>query len=133
MERHLRRQQQYAWVACFAIMLNLLAPSISHALAPSQGEALLVEVCGASGVKWMTVGAPARPASDAGAASADADPLHLKHCQFCLTHAGAFAMPTAQAIGLLAAAGTVAPAPHHPAPSPQPCWSVASARAPPAA
>lgn len=133
MERNLRRQQQYAWVACFAIMLNLLAPSISHALAASQGQALLVEVCGASGVKWMAVGAPAGPGSDAGPVSADADPLHLKHCQFCLNHAGAYAMPATHAIHFMAAARPPAPAPHYPAPSPRLPWSLASARAPPAA
>lgn len=129
MERHLRRQQQYAWVACFAIMLNLLAPSISHALAASQGQALLVEVCGASGVKWMAVGA----VPDAAPVAADADPLHLKHCQFCLNHAGAFALPATHAIHFMAAARTPAPAPHYPAPSPRLPWSIASARAPPAA
>lgn len=127
-----RRQLNWAWVACFAVLLNALAPGISQALAASgdNGAWRFAEICSVTGSK-LAAAAPADAPSDEPASGS-----HFEHCPFCLPHAGS--------VGLLSslAAPDLAPAPEPsrlaalPAGTPPGqlgAWTQAQPRAPPLA
>ncbi len=86
-----RRRCLSIWIACFAILLNALAPSISHAFAATQGRSpALIEICSVAGTHYIAPGDDAnlsRPVEKNHTAEASA------HCPFCLTHAGSDALP----------------------------------------
>lgn len=65
------------WIAIFAILLNALAPSISHAVAAS-GDPASWDICRAADSNGA--GKPAQPAAG------------MDHCGYCLAHAGSFAI-----------------------------------------
>lgn len=44
-----------AWMACFAILLVALAPSISHAITAAVKQSTWVEICTSTGVKRVAV------------------------------------------------------------------------------
>lgn len=83
------RRTLHLWIACLAMLLNALTPSLSHALAAS-GRGGWIEVCSAAGKQY--VAAPAVPSP------ADTSLHQLAHCPFCLTHAGSFALPAPQLV-----------------------------------
>lgn len=80
-----------ALMACAAILLNSLAPAISHAMAKVQGkDAPWAQICSTSGTKYIPL--------DLGNSSPDSDvpqSMAMEHCAFCLSHAGSFAIFTA--------------------------------------
>ncbi len=68
-----------------AMLLALLAPSISRALAGTRGAGDWVEVCSAEGVQWVQLAADGEPL-------VPVDPLHaLDHCGHCALAADRFA------------------------------------------
>jgi hypothetical protein len=67
----------HVWIAIFAILMNALAPSISHAMAYASGEPAAWDICRAD-----------TKSADAGKLQAGA----LAHCGYCLPHAGSFAI-----------------------------------------
>ena len=79
-----------AWIACFAILLASLAPSISQTLAAAvnagsvmaQDMPMPVEMHSAANDDHDGHGAP----------SSVPKASHFGHCPFCLTHAGSFAL-----------------------------------------
>ena len=78
-----------AWIAIFAILLAALAPSVARALSPPQQQAMpWTEIC-------SVVGTQAAPATEPMSGSGQHEGMGLKHCPFCLTHAGQFALPAA--------------------------------------
>ncbi|HEU4707694.1 MAG TPA: DUF2946 domain-containing protein, partial [Methylophilaceae bacterium] len=87
-----RHSRLIAWVACIAILLNALAPAITHAMASARGDiSLLQEVCSAAGNKSPIVlhlGIK-KPSNDKDSKSAP-----MQHCPYCYTHAGSFGMVT---------------------------------------
>jgi hypothetical protein len=133
------------WIACFAILLNALAPSISHALSRMAGPSNMIEICSASGTRWISGdGAGAVVAGLAGAQFSAETPstldsttsplLHLEHCPFCMTHAGTFALPSPSTTLFAVQSGhDLFPALFYHSPSPLFSWSAAHPRAPPAA
>jgi hypothetical protein len=83
----LRWRRRTAGIAIFAILLNALAPAVTHAraaLAPA--DAALAQLCTASGLLSVALpDADAGTATEHGQASA-----HDDGCPFCGSHAGSF-------------------------------------------
>ena len=125
MVKFLRRKRLQVWIACLAILLNALAPSISHALSPVPST--MMEICSATGTRWV---AGEQAMTDASKKS----PLdHLKHCPFCMTHADTFALPLPLLPSFAVAGGdALFPALFYHSPSPLFSWSAAKPRGPPA-
>lgn len=126
------------WIACCAILLNALAPSMSQAIAAVRGQAVAWEICrvdGApgSGASVALSAAPARLGAPDGAPAGDDKMKPGEHCAYCLTHAGSFGLPPAMA----ATVGVFGSHPQHPflfyrSPRPLTAWSAARPRGPPA-
>lgn len=99
-----RRQRLHIWIACFAILMNALVPSISHALnamQPHGPQITQIEICTVDGVKYL----------NADGTTAVKSPLdsvlhHVEHCPYCVGDAATpplpttFAMPTPIKAGL---------------------------------
>lgn len=124
----LKRRQWHLWLACLAMLFNALAPSISYAYAAASGAARLADICSASGPRSPSI-AQHKPATSGTDVVFD----HLKHCPFCVSHAGSFALPSA-AMPRHAplAAREVYPALFYQAPAPLFAWTSARPRGPPA-
>ena len=120
-----------AWIACFAILLAALAPSISQAVANAKQESGSgwAEICSVAGIRFVQV-------DDDGAADGKGGgkAMQMEHCAFCSTHAGSVGLPpTSPVLPLPVASGTVIfPALYYQSPSPLFIWSTAQSRAPPA-
>lgn len=103
-----RLQQRFsAWVACVAILLVSLVPSISHAVEWVNEATTWTEICTSSGVKLVQV-------ADDQEGSPFASPKHDEHyeeCPFCRIDIHAFAMPP-ESVVILPSAARVRPAPH---------------------
>jgi len=130
----------HIWIACCAILLNALAPSISHAIAAMQGQAAnAVEICRADGSAAPAAAQFSALVSGVDAALEPAPPgpeSKMKpgqHCAYCLPHAGSFALPP----DVIAATGIFGKHQSHPflfyrSPQPLMAWSAARPRGPPA-
>jgi hypothetical protein len=124
--RSITRRLRFVWLALFAVLLNALAPTVSHALAASR-PAIPVDVCGADG------GAPFAAA----AALLMQDERHASmgvpdDCGYCLVHAGSHGLPPPVHAPLVLVDGAE-PRPflfHH-APRPLAAWLAAVPRGPP--
>ena len=125
MKRFWKNKLLTVWIACFAILLNALAPSISYALnARTDSAAPMAEVCrmGTS----MAKPAPIHHSSDQG------DAHGAKHCPFCLPHAGSFALPPPDVPRCAIAAGhDLFPSLFYQSPQPLFSWAAANPRGPP--
>jgi hypothetical protein len=119
-----------AWIACFAILLAALAPSISQAVANAKQESGSgwAEICSVAGIRFVQV-------DDDGAADGKSGgkAMQMEHCAFCSTHAGSVGLPpTSPVVPLPVASGTaIFPALYYQSPSPLFIWSTAQSRAPP--
>ncbi len=125
---HTTTRRFAAWIACLAILFAALAPSVSHAMAASRGDAW-TEICSAAGIKLIKASDGQGDPAETPTASS-----HLEHCPFCATHPST--------VSLLPASGWSMPLLNgrdtHPslffqAPSPLAIWTLAQSRAPPAA
>jgi hypothetical protein len=115
-----------AWFACFAILLGVLAPSISHALAEARGQSLVWEICRSD----TRVGQPTVKPIDGQLPVSD-DPM--AHCAYCLPHGGGDGLlPPTYALPGFASAGVVRPDGLYLAELPQPALALPPARGPPA-
>ena len=76
-----------AWIAIFAVLLAALAPSVARAWLSPQKVMPWGEICTAGGMQTTHDAAPRPDSGQHGGAV-------FKHCPFCLTHAGHFALPT---------------------------------------
>jgi hypothetical protein len=143
MGRFLRRRRLGIWIACFAILMNALAPSISHAMALMNGTASLIEVCTVDGTRYISAGTSTEVSAngdprDGQAArlpgKATVDLVHdMQHCPFCYTHAASFALPVPFAVPLAVTGGhDVFPPLFYQSPTPLFSWSRAHPRGPPA-
>lgn len=116
-----------SWFAILAILMAALAPTVSHALAVA-GSRAWVEVCGASGSRWIPSDSTlASPASGAPAAQGP------EHCPYCTLQDQAPALPPAPpaptprvVLGLACLTASLA------VPQTPPVWQSAQPRAPPA-
>lgn len=51
-----QKNRLIAWLAMLAILLNALAPSVSHALAASNKQSVpWLEICSVSGIKYISL------------------------------------------------------------------------------
>lgn len=119
-----------AWIACFAILLAALAPSISQAVANAKQESGSgwAEICSVAGIRFVQIDGGAADEKSGGKA------MQMEHCAFCSTHAGSVGLPpTSPVLPLLVASGTVIfPSLYYQSPAPLFIWSTAQSRAPPA-
>jgi hypothetical protein len=109
------------WIACFAMLMNALAPSISHAMAASQNVPATWEICSVDSppvAKHMTTH------------QADA----MADCGYCLPHGGSFALMPSTISGLgLMGGHALRPFLFYRAPQPLLALTAAPPRGPPLA
>ena len=119
-----------AWIACFALLLAALAPSISQAVANAKQESGSgwAEICSVAGIRFVQVDAGA---TDDGKSAGKA--MQMEHCAFCSTHAGSVGLPPSPIMPLPVASSTaIFPALYYQSPAQLFIWSTAQSRAPPA-
>lgn len=114
-------------LACMAMLVAVLAPSVSHALSDAgKSRSLWTEICSSAGLK--TVRLDTGPQSPAHGEPASA----FEHCPFCHLHGGMPAMLPSIAFVLPAyQAGSFLPALYYHAARPLFAWSSPQSRAPP--
>ena len=125
MKRFWKNKLLTVWIACFAILLNALAPSISYALnARTERASPTTEICRAG----MKMASP----SPMHHTSGKTDAPGAKHCPFCLPHAGSFALPPPSVPCCALAAGhDLFPSLFYLSPQPLFSWAAANPRGPP--
>ncbi|TDN48108.1 hypothetical protein C7389_11612 [Azoarcus indigens] len=118
-------QRLSSWLAILAILLTVLAPGISKALAAR--DAGWMEVCTAAGIKHLQAGGGSPDESGHAGSSGS--------CPYCLTHAFGFALAPVDAQSWPALAGPAGPLPLAAAlpPAPVSAWTTPQPRAPPSA
>lgn len=130
MKKTLATRALWVWIACFAVLMNALAPSVSHAIAFSQGVPATWEICRADGtrvtVSGLITGAEDGGKSDGAAKAAGED------CAYCQTHAGSFGLPPVTLSSLPVKGMRAAPFLFYRAPRPLAAWTTAQPRGPPA-
>jgi len=115
-----------AWLASLAIVLNALAPALSHAMDSGHGDSLLIEICSAAGNK-SPISIPLDSEKPA-----DTQPDSMQHCPYCLTHAGSFAlMADVQPLITNPDLSYSLPELFYHAPRPLYAWAASNPRAPP--
>src|SRR5689334_1445629 len=119
----------WLWIACFAVLLNALAPSVSHAIAFSRGVPATWEICRADGSRVTVSGLITGEDSDK---SPSATKAMGEDCAYCQTHAGSFGLPPVTLAGLPAVAAPLKPFLFYRAPQPLQIWAAAQPRGPPA-
>ncbi len=119
-----------SWIACFAILMASLAPSISHAVAAAKSVPnAWMEICTVTGSKMVTVDAD----QDAQTSAPVEKTMHFEHCPFCLNHTVSAEMPPAADFVMPVISGDhVLPSLFYQSPRPLFAWAVAQPRAPPA-
>jgi hypothetical protein len=144
-----------AWIACFAVLLAALAPSISHVLYAAKGAEKIAATHSAThhgeSVPTAKTELPDMASHDHGPASpvpAESDMadhhhasashspadkgMHFEHCPFCFTHAGSFGLSPAAALTHPVVSGSPEfPSLFYQSPQPLFVWAAAQARAPP--
>lgn len=122
-------RQLAAWIACFAILLAGLAPSIFQTVsATSNSPISLMEICSAAGTKFIKVtsGFPSAPSSPI------KKNVHSGHCAFCSTDTGSFGLlPATTFIFPLVNGVNLFPSLFYQSPRPLFMWTMAQSRAPP--
>jgi hypothetical protein len=123
------------WIACFAVLMNALAPSISHAMAALHGVPATWEICRADGAAaGSTTGQPDLAAPGALSKKiGDGNITPMADCGYCLPHAGSFALMPSVITGLgLRGGHALRPFLFYHAPQPLLALSAAPPRGPPA-
>jgi hypothetical protein len=124
-------RQLYTWIACFAILVNALAPSISHAMAAFSGDPATWEICrtDTSATATATPGQPDLVVVGNGKSTVD----KMAHCGYCLPHGASYALMPAAITGLGIFGGhELRPFLFYRAPRPLLALSAAPPRGPPA-
>jgi hypothetical protein len=126
MSTFFQRRRLTSLIVSLAILLNLYAPAISHAMSVLSADPLALDICSVT---------PAASAIGAGKRAPGSLPAHsMKHCMLCAVHAGSDAPPPV-ASGLLTVleGHDIYPAQRPAAAPQQPIWPDAQPRGPPAA
>lgn len=121
------RQRLHIWIACFAILLNALVPSISHAVNAFQSRDALSDICSAEGARYVAPdGSPVRKSP------LDTALHHMAHCPCCVSDASAPPLPPRVASLLpLTRQSHFFPSLSYRSPAPLFAWSQSHPRAPP--
>lgn len=124
----LRRFRQIAWIAMFALMVNVLAPGISHALVAAGAlPADTVEICTPTGVKLLSALAADPETEDSGSLAQS-----VAACAYCMAHAASFGLaPTHNEARSLQPESAPPAFSLFDTPTPARVWVVHSPRAPP--
>ncbi|GAB2877405.1 hypothetical protein GCM10027277_53390 [Pseudoduganella ginsengisoli] len=109
--------------------MNALAPSISHAIAFSQGVPATWEICRADGSRVTVSGLIT--GEDSGKSSGKAKAMG-EDCAYCQTHAGSFGLPPVTLSSLPDVGMQLTPFLFYHAPQPLSVWATAQPRGPPA-
>ncbi|WP_423047122.1 DUF2946 domain-containing protein [Undibacterium sp. Dicai25W] len=138
MRNFLNSRKWHIWIACFAILINALAPSISQAfdlMNAKTGLPGFAEICTTQGAKIVSDQVTSASLQNQFPAK---DPLqsvlhHMQHCQCCVTHADNLALPFPDSQQVAIIEGHDAyPALFYHSPTTLFSWATAHARAPPA-
>jgi hypothetical protein len=115
--------RMHLWIAIFAILVNALAPSVSHALAAASDNPAAWEICRAD-----------RSQADFSQdAPAPNDAMAMDHCGYCLPHAGSTMLMPGMITGLgIFGNHALRPFLFYRAPQPLLALSAAPPRGPPA-
>ena len=129
MRKFLKIKPLFIWIACFAMLLNAFAPSISHAVtAWSSTPSPTMEICTMHGIQAIAA-TTERPGSDH---SGQTDAGERGHCPFCLAHGGGVALlPTDAPVLPLVAGHDLFPHLFYHAPYRLFSWTAANPRGPP--
>ena len=129
------------WIACFAVLMNALAPSISHAMAALTGVPATWEICRTDGSvavaaavpgqgELVAVGSLAKKISEK---NTEKSTIPMADCGYCLPHGGSVALTPSTITGLgLMKSDALRPFLFYRAPQPLLALSAAPARGPPA-
>jgi hypothetical protein len=119
MGHFINHRRLHSLIVSLAILLNLFAPAISHAVTSLTRDPLTLDICSASAKADLE--SPLKQATHG-----------AKHCLFCVTHADTYAPPPVAA-GLLAVlhGHDDYDAPRATVATPRPLWSSAQPRGPP--
>ncbi|WP_176256873.1 DUF2946 domain-containing protein [Derxia lacustris] len=118
-------------LACLAMLMAALAPTVSRWLAAQAEAPLLVEVCRADGSRSEPVWLRAAPA-EADHSHDSHGALQLDHCGYCVNPAGGHGLlPPAPVFALFGPASHALPALFLHSAQPLPIWRSANPRAPP--
>lgn len=124
---------RWIWIACLAILMNALAPAISHAV---NGKPRTWEICLNDGTRVSGVGELDYATFVAVTDRSKPQPaIHadMEDCSYCLPHAGWFGLPPADAALALPLDGAaLRPILFYQSPQPLPVWSASNPRGPPA-
>lgn len=128
------------WIACLAVLMSALAPTVSHALAAKARGASWSDICTAgighnaghdkdhSSANRANNGT--RPDTGSGSGSG----MDMNDCGYCVPHAGSAGPPRTAVFFLPAITVPFAhPALFYQSPAPLFIWSAAQSRAPPSA
>ena len=115
------------WFACLAILLNALTPALSYAFASHPANTAASEICSSSGAVYSV----AELGLDG--ASSGAIDHHVKHCPYCLGHAGSSGLPPVMALLLVVSGHDAYPPLFYQSPQPLLNWQQAQPRGPPPA
>ncbi|NVD99863.1 DUF2946 family protein [Massilia sp. BJB1822] len=111
-----------AWVACAAVLLAALMPSLSHALAADRVmNVMLAEICSASGAA----------SADQGQTSPDQQAGHLQDCHYCQLQTDTPVLPAPLIVAGPAKLCPARPALFYQSPEPLFSWAASSPRGPP--
>ncbi|NMM37898.1 MAG: DUF2946 domain-containing protein [Glaciimonas sp.] len=135
MRKNPRTKLLFIWIACFAMLLNALAPSISHAVTAwgSAPSSPMMEICTMNGVQSI-----ASMTAISGPLTGDpSGPSHTggnQHCPFCLPHGGSIGLlPPDLPVLPIMAGHDVFPHLFYHAPHRLFSWTAANPRGPPLA
>ncbi len=118
-----------AWIACFAVLLAALAPSISHAISAARDASdPWGDICSQTGYQQVHT----HGGHHHSAPSPLKKGLHFEHCPFCFTHGGSVGLPPVAAMSLPVVTATQErPFLYYQSPRPLFIWAAAQSRAPP--
>ena len=125
------RRHALLWVACFAILLNALAPTVSQAVAASTGQTGWTQICSLAGLRWVQSSDDLANSQESGAPDQQ---FQTEQCPFCGVHAGSWVVLPEPPIAVAVASATdeAAPVPVLAHAHPVPPGAVIRSRAPPA-
>ncbi|BCM24709.1 DUF2946 domain-containing protein [Methyloradius palustris] len=94
-----QKRRAIALFACLTILLNALAPAISHATAVAHGNQVpWLKICSQSNTTPLNlIDASNKQGSNK---SDDSRPMSMEDCGYCLNHAGSFGMTHQLALNL---------------------------------
>ena len=134
-----KSRQLFIWLACLAVLLNALAPSISHAVALAKGKPRVWEICLNDGTRISGTGELTaetfRALTDRSKPSKPAPlmAMNMADCGYCLPHAGSTGLPPSDAMPAVAVAEpSLRPLLFYQSPAPLEIWASANPRGPPA-